>query len=401
MPPNSPIPDNRTQAELLHDLRYGMPHEQDEALARLSAVGEAEALDAVVEYLCSQPEAVRVPALEALRVLANKFLPADRYGLAEALLPFLSSEDWSHRLMATRLFSTYPSELATGNLHEMVDDAWQNVCAEHEEKSRPASPTRLLVERTLAEGIMAMASCGRLGALPQVLDYLEDSSLRPVAARALGVIGSETERGRLEDLIEDEDFRVRDSAQWALSYMDERIEMLTNPPDHMMEPPPNRLMPAYWAHRQLHASTDPLLQFLIVRVAIEHLMLDAFLSEGRVPEECLITVRRYEGNTPPDFKLNRAEIVGVWQYHWHGPEINRLESTSSTQGLPRVQKPGLPLKRGAGITISYPSNLMYDSEGLVGFDCLFGPFFGRGWLYHIARRHGEWVFSLVRRTWAT
>jgi HEAT repeat protein len=401
MPPNSSIPDNRTQAELLHDLRYGSPHEQDEALARLSAVGEAEALDAVVEYLCHQPESARVPALEALRVLANKFIPTDRYGLAEALLPFLSSEDWAHRLMATRLFSTYPSELATGNLHTMVEDAWHKVCTEHGQRSRPTSPARLLVERTLAEGIMAMASCGRLGALPRVLDYLEDQSLRPVATRALGVIGSETERERLEDLIEDEDFRVRDSAQWALTYMDDRIEMLTNPPDQMMEPPPDRLLPAYWAHRQLHSGTDPLLQFLIVRVAIEHLMLDAFLSEGRVPEECLITVRRYEGNTPPDFKLNRAEIVGVWQYHWHGPELNRLENLPSSQGLSRVQRTSLPLKRGAGITISYPANLMFDSEGLVGFDCLFGPFFGRGWLYHIARRHGEWAFALIRRTWAT
>ena len=401
MLPNSSIPDNRTQAELLDDLRCGSPQEQEEALARLAAVGEAEALDAVVKYLGNQPEASSVPALETLRVLANKFMPVDRYGLAEALLPFLSSGDWSHRLMATRLFNAYPSELATDDLYTMVKDAWEKVCAEYAQKSRPASPARLVIERTLAEGIVAMASCGRLAVLPQILDYLEDRTLRPIATRALGVIGSETERERLEDLIEDEDFRVRDSAQWALGYMDDRIEMLTNPPEHLLEPPPNRLLPVYWAHRQLYASPEPLLQFLVVRVAIEHLMLDAFLSEGRVPEECLITVRCYEGKTPPDFKLNRAEIVDVWQYQWNGPELNRLESKPASHGLSRTQRPGLPPRRGAGITISYPASLSFEGEGLVGFDCLFGPFFGRGWLYHVTRQGDEWGFSLIRRTWAT
>jgi hypothetical protein len=401
MLPNSSIPDDRTQAELLNDLRYGSPQEQDDALARLAAVGEAEALDAVVRYLCEQPEGSRISALETLRVLANKFLPIDRYGLAESLLPFLSSDDWSQRLIATRLFNAYPSELATENLSVMVEDAWQKLRAEYEQKSRISSPARLVVERALAEGVVAMASCGRLSVLPRVLDYLDDRTLRPIATRALGVIGSETERARLEDLIEDEDFRVRDSAQWALGYMDERIEMLTNPPDQMPEPPPDRLLPIYWAHRQLHASTDPLLQFLIVRVAIEHLMLDAFLNEGRVPEECLITVRRYEGNTPPDFKLNRAEIVDMWQYRWHGPELSKLESKPSASQVPHPQRSVLPPRRGAGITISYPAYLMFDGEGLVGFDCLFGPFFGRGWLYHVTQRDGEWAFSLVRRTWAT
>jgi len=401
MRPNSSIPDNRTQAELLDDLRSGSLQEQEEALARLAAVGEAEALDAVVEYLCNQAESSRAPALEALRVLANKFMPVDRYGLAEALLPFLSSKDWSHRLMATRLFNAYPSELATEDVRKMVEEAWHKVTTEYATKPRPTSPARLIVERTLAEGIVAMASCGRLSVLPQILDYLDDQNLRPIATRALGVIGSETERERLEDLIEDPDFRVRDSAQWALGHMDDRIEMLTNPPAHLLEPPPDRLHPVYWAHRQLHASDEPLLQFLIVRVAIEHLMLDAFLNEGRVPEECLITVRCYEGKTPPDFKLNRAEIVDVWQYHWHGPELKRLEDKATSQGKPRTQRPGLPPRRGAGVTISYPTSLVFEGEGLVGFDCLFGPFFGRGWLYHITRQDDDWGFSLVRRTWAT
>lgn len=386
---------------MLNNLRCGSPQEQEEALARLSAVGEAEALDAVIEYLRHQPEGTGVSALEALRVLANKFMPLDRYGLAEAILPFLSSQDWSHRLMSTRLFNAYPSELATESLRVMVEEAWESVCAEYAKKARPMSSSRLVFERTLAEGIMAMASCGRLSVLPQILDYLEDRNLRPVAARALGVIGSETERERLEDLIEDEDFRVRDSAQWALGHMDDRIEMLMNPPEYLLDPPSSRLSPVYWAHRQLQASSEPLLQFLIVRVAIEHLMLDPFLSEGRVPEECLITVRCYEGKTPPDFKLNRAAIVDVWQYHWQGPDLNRLESNSTAQESSRVQRPSLPPRRGAGITISYPAHLMFEGEGLVGFDCLFGPFFGRGWLYHITRQDNEWGFSLVRRTWAT
>ncbi|MBN1309871.1 MAG: hypothetical protein JXB30_00535 [Anaerolineae bacterium] len=401
MLPNSSFSDNRTQAELLDDLRSGSPQEQEEALARLAAVGEAEALDAVVKHLCNQPEGSRTPALEALRILANKFMPTDRYGLAEALLPFLSSTDWSHRLIATRLFNAYPSELATEDLYRMVEEAWDKVNEDYVRKPRPTSSTRLIVERTLAEGIVALASCGRLSVLPQILEYLEDQNLRPIATRALGVIGSETERERLEDLIEDPDFRVRDSAQWALGHMDDRIEMMTNPPAYLLEPPPGRLHPVYWAHRQLHASDEPLLQFLIVRVAIEHLMLDAFLNEGRVPEECLITVRCYEGKTPPDFKLNRAEIVDVWQYQWQGPELHRVESKPSSQRLTRAQRPGLPPRRGAGITISYPTSLVFEGEGLVGFDCLFGPFFGRGWLYHITRQDDDWGFSLVRRTWAT
>src|SRR5262249_48593736 len=137
------------------------------------------------------------------------------------------------------------------------------------------SAVKMAAERTLAESMMALASCGKLIALPDILGFMDESELRPLATRALGLIGSETERPRLEDLTEDEGIRVRDSGRWSLGLMDERIEMLTNPPAQPQEPPPDRMHPVYWAHRNLIASDDALLQFVIVRVAIEHLILDS------------------------------------------------------------------------------------------------------------------------------
>jgi hypothetical protein len=324
-------------------------------------------------------------------------MPVDRYSMAEALLPYLRVDDWAQRLVATRLLSTHPSELATGDLRHVVDEAIDRLTGDQNSRF---SPARMVAERVLVESIMALANCGRLSALPNILDYMDDPNLRPIAVRALGLVGSETERDRLEDLVEDQDTRVRDGAQWALGLMDERIEQLTNPPDHIPEPPPDRLHPVYWAHRTLDAGDDDLLQFLIVRMAVEHLMLDPFLSEGRVPEECLITLRRFVGNTPPEWRANRAEIIGVWQYQFQGPELNKMDKPAQS-GPPQLQRPGMPGSRGAGITISYPANIEEKGEGLVSFDCLFGPFFGRGWMYHVALRDGEWTFALVRRTWAS
>jgi hypothetical protein len=394
---NPSAPDGRSPAELLNDLRNGSLQEQEQALIRLGAVGDAESLDAVVDLMGSMSGELRNTALDTLRILANKYMPLDRYGMAEALIPYLGAEDWAQRLVATRLLSTHPSELATNDLRRVVEESIEKLSGE---QGGRYSPARMVAERVLVESIMALANCGRLSALPDILEYLDDANLRPIAVRALGLVGSETERNRLEDLVEDTDTRVRDGAQWALGLMDERIEQLTNPPDHIPEPPPDRLHPVYWAHRTLEVGGDELMQFLIVRMAVEHLMLDPFLSEGRVPEECLITIRRFVGNNPPEWRANRAEIIGVWQYQFQGPELTKMDKPTPA-GPPQLQRPGMPGSRGAGITISYPANIEEKGEGLVSFDCLFGPFFGRGWMYHVARRDGEWTFSLVRRTWTS
>ena len=390
-------PDNRTQAELIRDLRYGSPDEQEEVLRQLTAVGEAEVLDAVVEYLRSQAPELDSAGLEALRVLANKFMPLDRYGLAEALTPYLSSDDWSQRLDSVRLLGAHPSELAVDTLRQLVHEARDRVA---EVRQQRFSRTRVVVERTLSEGIMALANCGRLIVLPEILELLDDPELRPTATRALGIVGSETERDRLEDLIEDDDVRVRDAAQWALSLMDERAEQFMRPPDEIPEPPPNRLQPIYWAHRQLVASEDDdLLQFLIVRIAIEHLMLDAFLYEGLMPETCLITVRHYEGDTPPDHRHNTAEVVGTWRYTWQGPTLEHVLTALPTTAKLRPNVPGQP--RTARITINYPTDLYETLLGQVSFDCDFGPFMGRGWIYHVTWREDGWWFSLARRSWVS
>lgn len=389
-----PDPDDRTQDELLHDLRSGTPPEQEQALPRLAAIGEAEALDAVVEYLARRaPQAGRA-GLDALRVLANKYMPEDRYELAEALIPFLAVDDWEQRWIAVRLMNTYPNELYVEPIRELIDEAREKIYAEQQ---RRLSTGRILAERTLGEAIMALANAGRLAVLPDILEMLEDPSLRIVATRALGVIGTETERMRLEELVEDEDPRVRDAAQWGLGLMDERMEQFLNPPTDFPEPPPNRMNPVYWMHRQLRASDDELLQHLVVRIGIEHLILDAFLSEGRVPEQCLIVVRCYEGDTPPAAKATDVEIIGMWEYRAQGPSLHQREGALDvTQS--RLRRPS---ESGAMITISFPRDLDDRGEGLVSFDCRFEPFFGRGWIYRVAWRHGGWTFAMQRRTWSS
>jgi hypothetical protein len=386
--------DHYNQAELLNILRTGSLREQQDALTRLAAVGEADALDAVVEYLRSGPRELRSLAMDTLRVLANKYLPQDRYGLAEAIIPSLAVEEWSQRLIATHLLYVFPNELATDDLRDLLLEARDKAAAE---KSTRFSAGRMVIERTLAESILALASCGRLAVLPEMLDMLEDEMIRAVAVRGLGIIGSETERDRMEELAEDADSNVRDSAQWALGLMDERQEMFLNPPQDMPDLPPERLNPVYWVHRQLHASQDELKQFLVVRVAIEHLLLDLFLSENRVPEECTLIMRRHSGDTPPDFRFNRSEVVGAWQYQWAGPGLAALEPET----IPNLPiRPGFPLLRSPHILISVPDTLEEQGSGLVGFDCLYGPYLGRGWVYQITRKEGEWMFTLLRRTWS-
>ena len=152
-----PGPDDRTQAELLYFLWHGTPGEQERALERLAAVGEAEALDAVIEYLCEQPEGGSVIALDALRVLANKYMPLERYSLAEALIPYLASDDWGSRLTAVRLLNAYPNELAIEPVRILIDEAFEKVYDEHLTRN---SPERMLAERTLGEAIMAWQTAG-------------------------------------------------------------------------------------------------------------------------------------------------------------------------------------------------------------------------------------------------
>lgn len=386
----APGSDNRTQAELLHDLRYGSLGEQAQALERLAAVGEAEALDAVIDFLCDVPESAAEPAaLEALRVLANKYLPLERYALAEAAIPYLSSPDWQERLTAVRIFNVYPNELATDAVRTLVDEAQEQVYLEREDGT---ASSRILAERTLGEAIMALANCGQLYVLPEILDLINDPALRVVAARALGVIGSETERDRLDELCEDYDPRMRDAAQWSLALMDERAEQFMNPPLDPPTPPPDRLNPVYWSHRQLEADDDELLQFLVVRVAIEHLMLDQLLSDGRMPERSTIIVRRYPGEEPPDSHQD-TEIVGTWEYSFQGPSLTRR---APSQG----RKPARSSVRGGSvITISYAEDMPFTDTGLVSFDCRFGPFNGQGWLYQIDWQPEGWSFHRMRRTW--
>lgn len=392
-----PSQDDRTQSELLNDLRYGSPAAQEEALVRLAAVGEAEALDAVVDYLRSQPQGTSDAGFEALRVLAVKYLPLDRYSFAEALIPYLSVDEWSQRLAATRLLYSYPNEMATEPLRDLLWEAYDKVL---EERRSRFSAARMLAERTLVESVQALAACGRLTVQSDMLQLLDDRALRPLATRGLGIIGSETDRDRLEDLAEDDDVRTRDAAQWALRLMDERADQFTRPPNEIPEPPPDRITPTYWAHRLLDASEDDFIQFLVVRVAVEHLMLDGLLLDGRMPEQCVITLREYEDGFPPEYRTNSAPIVGAWRYYAYGPQLEPIE-VADRNATPPMPRPGLT-QRESNITISYPKTLPnHDDEGLVSFDCLFEPFLGRGWVYRITWRAAGWTFAPVRRTWSS
>jgi hypothetical protein len=388
--------DHRTQAELLRELREGSPRQQELALNRLAYVGEAEALDAVVDYMKGQPPAGTRAGLRALRILAMKYMPGSRYDLAEALLPYLESEDWSQRITAARLLNNYPNELATDPLWNAIVDAQERISDEPD--NRRLSTKRALAERVLAETVMAYANCGKLVVLPDILAMLDEPYLKPLATRALGMIGSDTERDRLEDLAEDENIHVRDAAQWSLGWMDERAAQFEIPPNEIPEPPPDRISPLYWSHRQLFASDDPLEQFLVVRLMVEHVILDTLFTEGHVSEGWTLLLRRFEGEVPPDFRQNHALLDGAWAYAWNGPG---LDSTEAPSPLPALVSPA-PGRAGQppSITLSYPTDLSFRGEGLISLDCLNEPGYGRGWIYHLRLVDGAWTFSRVRQTWA-
>lgn len=396
-------PDNRTQDELLDALYESQALERDRVLDRLSAKGEAEALDEIIHFIRQNPDEVGKSGLNALRVLANKYTPSDRYSLAESLIPFLERKDWSQRLTAARLLNTHPNELATAPLRDLVTEAYDTL---HEEAQNRFSPKRLLAERLLNESVMALANCGRLSVLPEILDYTEEPVTRPIAARALGIIGDETEREYLEEMAEDDDVRVRDSAQWALALMDDRREMFMNPPMEMPEPPPERLHPIYWAHRQLEASDDDLLQFMVVRVALEHLLLDRYLGDGRIPERCQIILREYTGDVPPDFRSQEDEskIVQAWNYTWDGPTLVEPEDLPEKPLPPEPKYKSRTSERKTGwrptVVITYPTGLQYAQKGIVGFDSLLEPHSGRGWLYHVNHNGDDWQFSRLKKIWS-
>lgn len=387
---------NRTQSELLLDLREGTPREQSAALTRLALIGEAEALDAVIDHLSDQDEDSNGIGLQALIVLANKFAPPDRYSLAEVVIPYLYADDWGQRLHAVRLLNTHPNEMAIDALRDLVDDAREKVISEQRHRF---SSVRLQAERTLHEGIMALANCGRLLVLPDILEMMDDPDLRIVATRAIGMIGSETERLRLEDLIEDSDPRVRDSAQWALGLMDERMNQFLNPPTELPELPPDRLHPLYWSHRKMQTDADDLTQFLVVRLGIEHLILDTFFNEGRIPDQCIIALRAYDGDEPPDFRENDAPVDSMWRYRWDGPQLTPFDGDvpPGPEDI-RLRRTRFSIP---SITITYPRDLSWDGKGLVSVDSLFEAKFGRGSIFLVSREDDDqWLFSLLRRTWA-
>jgi len=284
-------PEYRTQDELLHTLLHGAPAEQDVALMRLADVGDAEALDAIIDYLRPKLPNVSPSGLRVLQVLATKYIPTDRYSLTELLLPFLELDDWNRRLVVVRLLTIHPNELAVDPLREVIAEARAEVENARQRPSRPfAEPT---LNALLGESILALAHCGHMSVLPDITEFLEDPMLRPVAVQALGIIGTDSDRPQLEDYAEDDDVRVRDAAQWSLGLMDDRLAQLMAGPEGWPEPPPGRLHPLYWMHRQLFASNDPLLQFLVIRIAIEHILLDRFHPERRVPRACIIVARRF------------------------------------------------------------------------------------------------------------
>ena len=133
-------------------------------------------------------------------------------------------------------------------------------------------------------------------------------------------------------------------------------------------------------------------------MAIEHLVLDNFIGEGRIPEQCRVIVRSYQGSTPPGFKSEETETVGAWRYNWVGPRLRQVgipDQPTADSSHPRRSR-----LRGARIIITYPEKLSSEGEGRVGFDCLFGPSFSQGFLYHVAWRDGDWTFALVRDTWS-
>jgi hypothetical protein len=331
-----------------------------------------------------------------LQVLATKYIPTDRYSLTELLLPFLELDDWNRRLVVVRLLTIHPNELAVDPLREVIAEARAEVENARQRPSRPfAEPT---LNALLGESILALAHCGHMSVLPDITEFLEDPMLRPVAVQALGIIGTDSDRPQLEDYAEDDDVRVRDAAQWSLGLMDDRLAQLMAGPEGWPEPPPGRLHPLYWMHRQLFASNDPLLQFLVIRIAIEHILLDRFHPERRVPRACIIVARRF-----PDEDALRAassyeegERVGGWVYQGDGPVLRPYRGPER----PGRQKGKKNLPSWASfrpaIVIRYPATLEEKGHGLAYFERYIFPLRMPMWEYYLRREEDGWEFYCSR-----
>jgi hypothetical protein len=390
------IPDYRTQEELLHTLEHGAPDEQDVALARLADVGDAEALDAVIAHLRARLPHISRAGLRVLEVLANKFAPIDRYSLTELLIPSLEMGDWNQRLAIVRLLATHPNELAVDNLRQLIAEVRQEIENTRLRPARPfAEPT---LNALLAEAILAMAHCGHMNVLPDITEFLEDPPLRPVAVQALGIIGTDSDRPQLEEYAEDDDVHVRDAAQWALGMMDDRLAQLMAGPEGWPEPPPDRLLPVYWTHRQLFATDDPLVQFLVTRIAIEHLLLDRFFFERRNPRMCVITARRFPDEealqaAPP---REEGERVGGWLYRGDIPSLEPYDGPDRPGPMRREKGAPSWVSWRPSIVIRYPATLEGRGYGMVICERHLFPLPMPRWEYYLRREEDKWEFYCYR-----
>ena len=389
-------PKYRTQEDLLRALANGAPDEQDVALAHLADVGDAEALDAVVAYLGSKQSPVSQAGLRALLILASKYMPSDRYGLTELLAPFLGAGDWNRRLSVVRLLATHPNELAVEYLRRLIAEAREEIGRVRQRPMRPFAEPAL--QAVIGETILAMAHCGMMSVLSDITEFMEDQALRPIAVQALGIIGTDSDRPQLEEYAEDDDVRVRDAAQWALGVMDDRLRQLMTGAEGWPEPPPDRLLPFYWAHRQLVASEDPLLQCLVVRIAVENILLDRFFAERRNPRACIIVARRF-----PDEDALRAaasyqegERVGGWTYRGDGPALEPYDGPERQEPVKRGQ--GLPSWASwrPAIVIRYPATLEEEGYGVAFFERFLFPLPMPMWEYYLKRAGDKWEFYCYR-----
>ncbi len=395
---SSPGERGKTQEEFIHDLRDGSATDQRKALESLALIGDADALDEIIHYLQRNPDQTG-QALKTLNVLAHKFFPDSRYDLADVVLPYLKASSWFQRLTAVRIFNTHPSELVVEPLHDLID---QGLTQLNEEEKKRFSFSKTQIEITLAEAITAIANCGKTTVLSDILAWLDNPLTRIAATRGLGIIGLETERPHLLELTEDRDPRVRDASQWALALMDDRQSQLDIPPDQVPEPPPDRLNPIYWSHRQLVASPDDeIIQVLVVRIAIEHLILDTFINQGRALDTCHIILREYASETPPEAGSTiTSRQTGVYFYQWQGPVLGEALNTNPKLPVPHTffTQSTWP---GPTIAIYYPEDLLSKGDGMIGTHLYFDPQYGRGAEYRLVERDGRWIFTLVKKTWTT
>jgi len=365
-------------------------------LAHLADAGDAETLDSVITYLGSSQSSLSQVGLRALLILASKYMPSDRYGLTELLAPFLETGDWNRRLAIVRVIATHPNELAVERLRHLIAEARDEIERVRHRPMRPFAEPAL--QAVIGETILAMAHCGMMSVMADIAEFMEDPTLRPAAVQALGIVGTDSDRPQMEEYAEDDDVRVRDAAQWALGIMDDRLQQLMAGPEGWPEPPPDRLLPIYWAHRRLIASEDPLLQCLVTRIAIENVLLDRFFSERRTPRVCVVAARRF-----PDENALRAassyqegERVGGWLYRGDGPALEPFDGPERPEPVKRGQ--GLPSWASwrPTVVIRYPATLEEDGYGVAFFERYLFPLPMPMWEYYLKHVGDKWEFYCYR-----